>query len=391
MCDAIDPRTPSFGNSNKANKINSWCFLHLEERIHFMNRRSVRNERASFARRCTPVLLLAGMLAWSPMSRAQTALGPVTVGAGMRTSFAHTDTEGSEATDKFLLDSARIYINGSVTEKIKFMFNTEYDGGTNKIGVLDAVARIELSPKFNLWAGRVLPPSDRANLAGPYYNNHWGVYTDGIQNGHPFVFQGRDNGIVWWGDFGKKVKISAGAFDGQSASGNPDVIGAARIQFDFWDQESGYYLNSTYYGDKDLLSIAGATQVQSGNTATTVDFLLEKKMSNLGVVTLEGEYASYNRLGGYFAGYKTQGGYGLASYIFPKAIGMGKVQVLGKYAVADFNHGPTPDFTQKTTEVNVNYLIKQFNARVMTFFRDTRFDKQKPDSWQAGIGFQIQM
>ncbi len=350
-------------------------------------------ERTFIARRCTPVLLLlSGLLIWSPASQAQTTLGPVTVGAGMRTSFAHTDVDGGSSTDKFLIDSARIYINGSVTEKIKFMFNTEYDGATNKVGVLDAVARIELSPKFNLWAGRVLPPSDRANLAGPYYNNHWGVYTDAIQNGHPFVFQGRDNGIVYWGDFAKKIKLSVGAFDGQSASGKPDVIGAARIQLDFWDQESGYYLNSTYYGDKDLLSIAGATQIQSGNTATTVDFLLEKKLSNLGVVTLEGEYASYNGLGGYLPGsLKSQGAYGLGSYIFPKAIGMGKVQILGKFAQAN-SMGQKTSITQKTTEVNLNYLIKQFNARVMTFYRDTRFEnKTSPNFWLAGIGFQIQM
>ena len=45
------------------------------------------------------------------------------------------------------------------------------------------------------------------------------MYTDGIQDGYPFVFQGRDNGVVYWGDFAKKVKVSVGAFDGKSATG----------------------------------------------------------------------------------------------------------------------------------------------------------------------------
>ncbi|MEP6960598.1 MAG: hypothetical protein ABI995_00865 [Acidobacteriota bacterium] len=328
---------------------------------------------------------------FAPSSRAQTALGPITVGAGLRTSYVHTDGDVT-ATDKFPLDSIRLYVNGPVTSKIKFMFNTEYDSSTNHVGILDAVARIELHPKFNIWAGRVLPPSDRANLAGPYYNNHWSVYQDGIQNGHPFVFQGRDNGVVYWGDFGKKVKISAGAFDGKSATGKDDVIGAARVQIDFWDSEAGYYLNSTYYGEKNLLAIAGATQVQDGNTATTVDFLLEKKLSNLGVLTIEGEYANYHKLGGYYSNYaKSQGSYGLVSYILPKAMGPGKVQLLGKYAKADFTQGTAPSFNQKTTEVNVNYLIKEFNARVMTFYKNTEFTRGRPDFWQIGIGFQIQM
>jgi len=237
-----------------------------------------------------------------------------------------------------------------------------------------------------------LPPSDRSNLSGPYYNNHWFVFTDGIQDGYPFVFQGRDNGVVYWGDFAKKVKISAGAFDGRSATGKPEVIGAFRVQVDFWDKEDGYYLNTTYYGDKDLLAIGGATQVQAGRTATTVDFLLEKKLSNLGVVTVESEYANYNRLGGYDAKFpKSQGVYGLGSYIFPKAVGPGKIQLLGKYAKADFTRGMLPSFNQKTTEVNVNYLIKQFNARVMTFFKNTSFSRGRPDFWQAGVGLQIQM
>ena len=312
----------------------------------------------------------------------------------MRTSFAHTDTDGSESTDTFALDSARLYVNGSVTKNIKLMFNTEYDGATNKVGILDAVARFEISPKFNIWAGRFLPPSDRANLYGPYYSNQWGVYTDGIQDGYPFIFQGRDNGIVYWGDFAKKVKVSVGAFDGASATCNHNhkIIGAARVQIDFWDQEEGYYLNGTYYGDKNLLAIGGATQIQSGHTAITADFLLEKKLSNHGAFTIESELSNYNRLGGYDANYaKSQGAYVLGSYIFPKEVGIGKFQLLGKYGKAEFTYGTTPSYHQKTSEINFNYIIKQFNARVMSFYRDVRFNRIRPDTWQAGIGLQVQI
>jgi hypothetical protein len=333
-----------------------------------------------------------GFLALAAPSGAQTTLGPVTVGGGMRTSFVHTDPKAGKSTDEFLLNSARLYINGPVTDKIKFMFNTEYNSGTNNIGVLDAVARFEFSPQFNLWVGRFLPPSDRANLYGPYYANHWNVYTDGLQNGHPFIFQGRDNGVVYWGDFAKKVKLSLGAFDGKSATGVSKVLGAGRVQIDFWDPEGGYYQNGTYYGDKNLLAIGAAVQAQSGHTATTLDFLLEKKMYNAGAFTIEAEYANYNRLGGYDGAYaKSQGAYGLASYLFPKEVGMGKFQILGKYAKAQFTHGPTPSYHQKTSEVNFNYVIKQFNARVMTFYKDTRYNRLRNNFWQVGMGLQIQM
>jgi len=338
------------------------------------------------------------LLAVAAPSWAQINLGPVTVGAGLQTDFVHTQTDGGPDTNQFQLDHIRLYVNGPITDNIKFMFNTDYDSVTNKIGVLDAVAQFEFSPHVNVWVGRFLPPSDRANLYGPFYSNEWATYTDGVQDGYPAVFQGRDNGVAYWGTFAKKVKVSAGLFDGGSATGNNKLISAARVQIDFWDPEDGYYLNGTYYGDKNLLAIGGATQIQGGRTATTADFLLEKKLHNGGVFTIESEYADYNRLGGYQALYaESQGAYGLGSYLFPKAFRFGKVtgkfQILGKYAKADFTQGttPTPAFDQKTTEINFNYVIKQFKARVMTFYKDTRFNRVEPDFWQAGVGIQLQM
>jgi hypothetical protein len=328
--------------------------------------------------------------------RAQDAPVPaVTVGGGLQTSFVHTEPEAADGVDSFVLNSVRLYVSGSVAPKIKFMFNTEYNGVGNDVEVLDAVARFEASDKFNIWVGRFLPPSDRANLYGPYYSHHWAVYTDGVQDGYPFIFQGRDNGAVYWGQFGK-VKVSAGAFDGLSATGDDTLIGAGRVQVDFWDPEPGYYLNGTFYGDKNILAIAAAGQVQgSDKKAYNVDFLLERKVGNGGAFSVEGEWAKYDRLGGYNARYRTDdGGYVLGSYLFPAAVGMGRFEVLGKFAHARFREGITAldaDHNQKTSELNLNYVIKQFNARVMIFYKDTRFNAVRADSKQIGVGVQLQI
>jgi hypothetical protein len=330
-----------------------------------------------------------------PLEAQDVALPAVTLGGGMRTSFVHTSPDDADDSDAFLLDSARLYVGGSATKSIKFMFNTEYNGATNDIGVLDAVAQLEFSPKFNVWFGRFLPPSDRANLYGPYYANHWAVFTDGVQDGYPFIFQGRDNGVAYWGQFGK-VKLSGGAFDGSSATGNDDVIGAGRVQVDFWDPEPGYYLNGTFYGDKNILAIGAAGQVQAEDrSAYNVDFLLERKAGMGGAFTVEAEWAKYDGLGGYDFNYITNdGGYILGAYLFPAMAGPGRFQVLGKYAQARFRDGATVvdvDYDQKTTEFNVNYVIKQFNARVMMFIKDTRFDAVRTDFIQVGVGLQIQI
>jgi hypothetical protein len=358
-----------------------------------MFRPRVRHEGSFLGRRCPSALLaMAGLLALAPQSWAQINLGPVTVGAGLRTDFVSTEPSNGNDTNQFQLNDIRLYVNGPVTDWLKFMFNTDYEGATNAVNVLDAVAEIGKTPEFNIWFGRFLPPSDRANLYGPFYAHEWNVYTDGIQDGYPFVFQGRDNGAMYYGTFAKKVKVSAGGFDGKSATGNPKLLGAARVQIDFWDPEDGYYLNGTYYGDKNLLALGGATQVQGGRTASTVDFLLDKKLPNGGAFSIESEFSDYNGLGGYNAAYaRSQGVYGLGSYLFPKVLGPGKFEILGKYAKADFTRGATPSFDQKTTEVNFNYVIKQFNLRIMSFYQKESFNRVMNNLWEAGIGLQVQM
>ena len=168
------------------------------------------------------------------------------------------------------------------------------------------------------------------------------------------------------------------------------------MQVDFWDPEDGYYLNGTYYGDKNLLAIGAAGQVQGGDkSAYNADFLMERKVSAGGAFSVEAEWAKYDGLGGYSASYGTDdGGYVLGAFLFPQMVGMGRFEMLGKYAQARFRDGITPldpDYDQKTTEIDLNYVIRQFNARVMVFFKDTRFDAVRTDFKQFGVGLQLQM
>lgn len=340
-------------------------------------------------------------LASSPL-RAQTEdFEPtLTVGAGVQTSYQRNAPDGGSGTDQLALGHMRLYLGGDLTRNFSVTFNTDYNNTTNNMGVLDAVGQFHTSPRLNVWFGRFLPPSDRANLYGPFYANQWGVFSDGIQDGYPFVFQGRDNGVAYWGDFKAgttKIKVSVGAFDGGTATKQSSLIWASRVQLDFWDPEDGYYLNASYYGDKNLLAIGGATQVQSGKTATTADFLMERKVLNGGAFTIESEYSRYNGLGGYNANYvKSEGGYGLASFLIPKQVGIGKFQVLGKFAIAEFTDGfagasLNPSYRQKTTEVDLNYVIKKFDARVMAFGKKTSFNAVHQDFWEAGLGLQLQL
>jgi len=353
------------------------------------------------------LILLLSLAASPTQAQSDNTFDPsFSVGGGIQTSFQHTEPTGAPNTNDFTLDHARLYFNGDVTKYISVMFNTDYTSGNDNMNILDAVGQFHFSPKVNIWFGRFLPPSDRDNLTGPFYANEWAVYNDGIQDGYPFVYQGRDNGAMYWGDFklgAAKIKAAVGAFDGPSADGSNSLIWGSRVQIDFWDAEDGYYQNSTYYGDKNLLAIAGANEVQDGKTATTVDFLMEKKVPTGGAFTIESEYSRYIGLGasqigrvGYNSAFgKSEGAYGLASFLIPKVVGIGRFEVLGKYAIAEFTDrvggSGAGSYRQNTAEVNFDYIIKQFDARVMSFYKDTRFNAVQANTWEAGVGLQLQI
>jgi len=82
----------------------------------------------------------------------------------------------------------------------------------------------------------------------------------------------------------------------------------------------------------------------------------------------------------------------LGAFLFPKPVGMGKFEVLGKYAKATFREGGAlADYDQDTTEFNFNYVIKEFNARIMFFLINTNFSAVKTDGLRVGVGLQLQM
>src|SRR5258708_30628620 len=95
-----------------------------------MSRRRVCNERAFIARRCAPVLLfLSGMFLLAPLSRAQLNLGPVTVGAGMRSSFDHTELDHGGFTQHVIPLTSRLSPARTGPAAHAFMLNTRYSHG----------------------------------------------------------------------------------------------------------------------------------------------------------------------------------------------------------------------------------------------------------------------
>ncbi len=338
------------------------------------------------------------------------------IGLGFRSSFAVTEDgapNGSDSSSGVSFDNIRLYTAAKVHKNVSLEFNTERSTGNDsldtdhRIRVLDAVAKFSFKG-FDLWAGRFLPPSDRSNLDGPFYLNN---YDFPIVQAYPAIFAGRDNGVAIMKEYaGGKFKWSYGLFEGRTnstnANTNPDqadnLLHAARVTYNFWDPEPGYYTTSSYYGAKDVLAVAFVYQHEAdgAGTSTTagdftgwnVDVLMEKKLQNGGVVNLEGAYYDYD-LDDKVDTDLTQGeGYLLlGSYLIPKQIGWGKVQPYVRYQhfVRDNLTGDGGNRTR--TEGGFNYIIDGQNAKIsVLYFSDRNGSNADPkNTFRIGLQFQL--
>jgi hypothetical protein len=320
-------------------------------------------------------------------------LGPkgLNYGVGIRVGGGYTDSTPSSGLGVGTLD-VRPYIGAQVAPWLKFSGNLDLNNGDGgRIHVLDAVAQFEPSELFNVWMGRFLPPSDRANLSGPYYQNAWNY--PGTVNGFPSIYAGRDDGVAAWGQTGGgKFKYQAGVFTVDPSVVIGDAIFAARAVYNFLDPEPGYYNSSTYYGAKDIFAV-GAT-LQYKKTADPagdkkllgfdVDVLFEKKIVGASVLTLEGAYYDFDQ--GNTAGQQGRSFFALASWLFGDKLGPGRVQPMARLQMAWLPLGGDP---VKTVDAGVNYVLDGHNARIGLALQSTT-PPAGPSMTNVQLGIQIQ-
>jgi len=330
----------------------------------------------------------------------------LTVGFGMRASYTSAEDaapNGSSRSNDFNLDSARIFLGGSLSKNIGGMLNTEWDG--DQIRILDAAGQFSISPELNIWAGRLLSPSDRANMAGPYYSLGGG-YWAGVASRYGYnggIFRGRDDGVVAWGNaMDGKLGYSFGAFEGHTfgigsltqnqakAAGrkvSDDLMYAGRVQYDFWDAEPGYYGTGNYLGGKDILAIGLAARTQKNGVLTAsrsgdyssynVDFLLEKKLPS-GAFAVEAAFYDYDTDGVVLA---EQG----KAYSAGASFLVGKFQPFLRYQ----KFSPDTNIDSKQTDVGVNYIIDGYNAQVSAVYSKSRTSISK-SSDKLVVALQLQ-
>lgn len=327
----------------------------------------------------------------------------ITAGFGFITSYLSQEdgaANGNDRSNDFALNSARIYLSGSLNKYIKGMFNTERSGDTDLNGsgatieVIDANVQLQITPEVAIWAGRFLPPSDRANMAGPYYSSGGGGgYWANISSRYGWNggVIGRDEGVAVVTSFLEdKVAVSFGAFEGDNifrfsgagalseTKGDKDkLMYAGRVQVALWDAEPGYYGTGNYFGAKDILTVGisgkqktdgavSAPGVAGDYTNVSVDFLMEKKNVGPGTLSLEAAYYDYDtddvitaeQGDAYYAG---------AGYLLNQQIGWGKFMPFARYQAFDADNKVKTD----RVDVGVNYVMAPYNAIISAEYQNT--------------------
>ena len=355
-------------------------------------------------------VLALSLLATAPIAEAAKKLEIdetkwISIGGGTRGSFSSVEDaapSGNDWDNDFNLDSARVYLNGQITEIIKFELNTEctFCGNSDleDYAVLDAIAKFDINPAFNIWAGRLLVPADRAEMSGPYYANTYDFnktpffpadYSVEFGDGGAGVY-GRDHGVTFWGGLGEEARFTyaAGAFNGYQSGSNQDdnLLFGARLSYNFWEVEKnpGYYTSSTYFGNGgDILTFALAAQYQSDGAGTemnpadftgvSADVLMEKVLGGGGVVTMEGQFKTFDtdldnaalEDASCFCLFSGDAYTGTALYMFPSVIGIGKFQPYVRYT----KNEPDESDDRDEIEAGVNYIISGHNARISAFYQ----------------------
>lgn len=340
----------------------------------------------------------------------------IRLGAGYRGTGLWTENlNGNLSSGHYSNDNARLYLNGQINQYLKFEVNTECFFCNNtatgenprmSYNILDAIAKFEYNRYFNVWGGRMLAPTERGELSGPFFQaTHDAFKTPFFSQDFSVKFgeggagrYGRDDGVTFWGNAAPgfvpgTLGYAMGVFRGLESShtsgpnSSGTVLTAARVTYNFLNPEKnpGYYTSSTYYGKAgDILAVAFGMSYQKNGAGSSVnrsdflgfvgDALFEKVLpNNMGVFTANGEYKQF------YANYSTaafsdkdcfcmfdgKSWTVTGLYLIPHKIGIGQFQPYGRFTSVQPNHSSS----REEIETGVNYIIDGFNARISAYYQ----------------------
>ncbi len=325
------------------------------------------------------------------------AVPNIDYGGRMRIASLFSDGEGGVGDVSMRVD-ADFYMSGQIQEVLKWLISATLSYGgvpgapsTATFNLLDAIARIELSPWFNIYAGRLLVTADRFGQAGPWGMDEW-LYP-GIFAGAPLATPktgpvGRDVGFnVWGAPLGGHLKYYLGAYQLQDPTLRPLLSG--RVQLSLLRPEPAFFHRNTYYGDGELISVGVGGQFQQDGSRQpapsmpsadalvpltddhaelNADVAIEKTIGGLGSLAINGAAYFFE---GDFRAWESMflGSIGL---VLPPVIGVGKFRPSVRIQRAQ-SAAPGAGASH-VIDGQLSYLIMHWFARAVVTYRHASLD-----------------
>jgi hypothetical protein len=230
----------------------------------------------------------------------------------------------------------------------------------------------------------------------------------------------RDTGLAMWGNladakFQYRLMVADGREGDDVPRDSPRVT--ARAHVSLLDPEYSYGYRGTYLGTQRVLTIGAAYDYQAdavyqnlegredakNYSAWTVDLFYEQPTA-AGTLTLSGAYFDYSvddalRNDSLLvdtsvpARAEMEAYYVKAGWLFPKRLGIGRLQVFARHESSDYD---SDDFhNQEINAFGANYYIDGQQLKLTFEYADVSFDEQDPtrnslqDHKQATLGFQM--
>ena len=294
-------------------------------------------------------------------------LPPIDVGAWVRVGGRIQGTNPKNLDgEQFDTVYGEIHAGGKVHKNVSLTLNLNASGVYGTAGIEDAIIGLDFQDEFHIWLGQELVPVDRANYGGPFFAIPWN-YPGILAVGSTRIFAtpaegpggyGRSAGAVVWGDVaGGMFKYSLGAFQPGPLTASPLFSG--RLSIALVGQETGYFGNASYFGDKNIVALGLGGQYQNkGSTGANApdtygevngDALVEMKYGGGGWFT--GDAAYYHYVGD---NQQVRDSFYILGAIATPVIGVGNIQPMVRYQLVSGDTMPKA----WSIDAFLGYLIK---------------------------------
>jgi len=301
---------------------------------------------------------------------------------------------------------ADLYASGQINRMWRWLVaitSGEFGGaagtaGTVPVGILDAMAGFTPIPEFQINAGRLLVMADRYAPSGPWSMDEWFYPGFLTVSGTPIPGSpppavpksgpaGRDMGITAWGaPLGGHLKYYLGAYQMNDPTLSPLFSG--RVQVSLLSPEPGWFQRTTYYGDRDLVSVGIGGQFQNKGSIMAVptnvtpppapmlddykeinaDLIVEKRFGDMGALSLEGAYYNFS---GTYQPWKWSMVAAIA-YNSPILPGIGKLRPSFRFQQAQARQVTTAGDSldpSRTYDVQLTYAVMNWFTHVVVNYR----------------------